>query len=208
LDISKWLPRFITKEQIKGICADFRKRHCSRYDFPLNVELLIEKELNLEIIPIRSIRSLIGIDAFLKSDFSGIIVDDEEYLDDRYQNRLRFSLAHEIGHFMLHRDSYAQFNIKTSNDYMKLMQNITEKAYNAIEWQANQFAGILLVPREELLMALKELKEIIIKENLTSKIKEDPDQMLVVVSPYISKRFGVSDKVVERRTRDENLWPV
>ena len=98
---------------------------------------------------------MIGIDAFLRSDFSGIVVDNNEYLDDRYQNRLRFSIAHEVGHFVLHAKAYKDFGIRSAADYVNSIQKLSEKAYSALEWQANQFAGNILVPREELAISLR-----------------------------------------------------
>ena len=47
--------------------------------------------------------------------------------------RSRFDLAHELGHFLLHRDW-------TDDEY--------EEHFNLVEKQAHQFAGALLMPRE------------------------------------------------------------
>jgi len=70
----------------------------------VNVEHIIEHSLGLDIIPVHGIRKFEKIDAYLKSDRSAIVVDIEQYMDvqNRYENRLRFSFAHEIGHYVLH----------------------------------------------------------------------------------------------------------
>jgi len=203
----RWLPRFVSRSEIKGICENCHKKYCKELNFPLEIELIVEKKLNLHIIPIAGIRALIGIDAFLRSDFSGIVVDNNEYLDDRYQNRLRFSIAHEVGHFILHARAYKDLGIRSAGDYINSIQKLSEKAYSALEWQANQFAGNILVPREELAVSLTKARKAAERESLTSKLKDDLGQMLALLMPGISRKFGVSEKVIERRVEDEELWP-
>ncbi len=207
MGLETWMPRFITTNEIKGICESFLRRHCKAPSFPLEIELIAEKGIDLHIIPIAGIRSLIGIDAFLRSDFSGIVVDSKEYLDDRYQNRLRFSIAHEVGHFSLHKKAYKDFAIRSAADYINVIQTLSEKAYSALEWQANQFAGNILVPREALAESLIRAKRAAKRNSLAEKLKSDPGQLLALITPSISREYGVSERVIERRVRDESLWP-
>jgi len=207
LDIAKWMPPFLPRSTLKELCEGFRKSHCFQQGFPVDIELVAEKSLALHIIPMNGIRSMIGIDAFLQSDYSGIVVDGEEYMDDRFQNRLRFSIAHEIGHFVMHRNAYGQFRIRTAQDYVRAIQNMTDKAYNALEWQANQFAGNVLVPSEQLAVSVAKVKQVAARKGQTARIEEDPSQMLALFSPQMAREFGVSDRVIERRLQDEGLWP-
>jgi Zn-dependent peptidase ImmA (M78 family) len=53
--------------------------------------------------------------------------------------RARFTACHELGHFIMHRDIVLA---RTRYDY--------EKIYTDSEWQADVFAGSLLMPREHL----------------------------------------------------------
>jgi hypothetical protein len=106
LKTERWQPRFIKKADLTRICHQFRQEHCAGSGLPLDIELVAEKKLNLHILPVGGIRGLLGIDAFLTWNLSGIVVDLQEYLDERYQNRLRFSIAHEVGHFVLHAGAY------------------------------------------------------------------------------------------------------
>lgn len=59
----------------------------------------------------------------------------------RNRGRDRFTLAHELGHLMLHSNQAYQRN-------MRLAQDIPP--YRSAEWQANTFAGSLLMPYEYL----------------------------------------------------------
>lgn len=57
-------------------------------------------------------------------------------------NRQRFTIAHEIGHYILHRDLVA--NQKTSVFYRKDFNNFKDP----IEAQANRFAASILMPQD------------------------------------------------------------
>ncbi len=90
------------------------------------------------------------------------IEDDAIYIDSsldpnntRTQGRYRFTLAHEIGHQVLHRD----FLLKNENNEtfafykQKRTYLCRERNYEPLEVQANKFASYLLMPKEEVLKA-------------------------------------------------------
>jgi len=173
------------------------------------MELIIERGLHLHIIPHHGIRQLNKIDAYLKSDLTGIVVDIAQYMDPqgRYENRLRFSFAHEIGHFVLHKYAYQEFSIDSSKDYYDFVMNFPEGEYKSFEWQANEFAGNLLVPRNRLLEEIEHCKEMLKDRELLYLWDENREQALVSMSPLLGRVFGVSDDVIERRINtDRDLW--
>ncbi|MBB52246.1 MAG: hypothetical protein CMK88_16215 [Pseudomonadales bacterium] len=53
--------------------------------------------------------------------------------------RDRFTAAHELGHYLLHRDVPPKYHRAVSGEL---------KAYVDSEWQANEFAAALLMPAE------------------------------------------------------------
>jgi len=176
---------------------------------PIDMELIIERGLHLHIIPHHGIRQLNKIDAYLKSDLTGIVVDIAQYMDPqgRYENRLRFSFAHEIGHFVLHKYAYQEFSIDSSKDYYDFVMNFPEGEYKSFEWQANEFAGNLLVPRNRLLEEIEHCKEMLKDRELLYLWDENREQALVSMSPLLGRVFGVSDDVIERRINtDRDLW--
>lgn len=59
----------------------------------------------------------------------------------RGNGRDRFTLAHELGHSLLHR--------KAVNSFARTEDKIP--SYEDPEWQANTFASMLLIPRDEIL---------------------------------------------------------
>ena len=107
----------------------------------------------------------------------------------------------------MHKKAYKDFAIRSAADYINVIQTLSEKAYSALEWQANQFAGNILVPREALAESLIRAKKAAKRNSLAEKLKYDPGQLLALITPSISREYGVSERVIERRVRDESLWP-
>lgn len=61
----------------------------------MDVLAIAEFDLNLEIRPITGLKEDSDVDALLLGDWQTLIVDQQQYLDDRFISRLRFSIAHE-----------------------------------------------------------------------------------------------------------------
>ena len=67
-------------------------------------------------------------------------------------NRYKFTLAHEIGHFILHNklqiDQNAYEKSTDSQQSFRLDRYILKNDRNWVEWQANQFAASLIMPEK------------------------------------------------------------
>lgn len=80
-------------------------------------------------------------------------------IDRVFRNKLNYNfiLAHEIGHFFLHnklqidQKSYEQFS--DSKYSFMLGRYLLQNDRNWIEWQANQFAAALILPKKPLLFS-------------------------------------------------------
>lgn len=151
--------------------------------------------------------SVFDIEAYLTFDLTGIVVNYESYMNDKFSNRLRFSLAHELGHFFLHDDIYQKFSIDSLSKWLDFNKNIPEEEYKWFELQASEFAGRLLVPRERLIAELNNKLDIIQKNSLDDYLKTDPWAVLSRMLPSLRKPFGVSDTAIEIRVKVEGLWP-
>ena len=200
---------YISKTQIICSVEDFRQKYWPDNSFPVNMEKIIESGLKIDIVPERYVDQF-NIDAFLNLGCSSIVVSPRQYMDnnDRYANRLRFSFAHEVGHYVLHKKIYEEMNFNNEYEYTDFIQGIDEKEYKFFEGQANYFVGNLLVPRYELSLEInKIMSNFEIDPVLSGILIENPAQALEGVSSSISKKFGVSDEVIIRRANDEKLWP-
>lgn len=202
--------RFIKKDAIRSISEKFRNTYWKSGGLPVDMESIIEGGLGLYIFPEHGIRQLGKIDAYLTSDLRGIVVDIVQYMDDqgRYNGRLRFSFAHEVGHLVLHQYIYEEFHIETPEEYCDFVLNFPEEEYRDFEWQANEFAGSLLVPRSRFLEEIERCKAILKEQNLLHLWDENRERTLVRMSPFLSKIFGVSSDVIERRMEAEGLMRI
>ena len=187
----------LTKEKIGEIADNFLKDYGS--GFPVEIELIAEK-IGIKIIPIPGLkRDIAGVEGFIKPDLTEIVVDEGVYFN--YPSRARFTIAHEVGHFVLHKQVYdkirAEMNPETFEDYATfLLEQITEEDHGWIEWQSSEFAGRVLVPGRELKIKLEEL--------INSRKTLQDDAMMPVVDE-LAEYFDVSSYVIGRRIKNEGL---
>jgi len=121
----------------------------------------------------------------LDSDISGLFVikDNEAYI--RYnaresKQRQRFTIAHELGHFVLHKDTPLFISKKDNVMYRNLDSSTGEIKR---EREANSFAASLLMPRK---LVLEEIKKI------PKKATHNP-------SSYLAEKFEVSEQAMTFR---------
>jgi hypothetical protein len=207
LDYSEFKCKWIDPVSLWDIADGTRKKYWPESKLPVNTEEIVEFRLRLNIEPVKYLLSTVDIDAYLKRDLSGIVVDYDCYMNDKFTNRMRFSFAHELGHFFLHKDIYMKFEIDSPEDWKNFVLNVPENEYKSFEWQANEFAGRLLVPYPELENQIEKVGGILKENNLIPFLKIDPDAVLSRISPMLCKPFGVSTEVIERRVKREGLWP-
>jgi IrrE N-terminal-like domain len=193
------------KEDVWLEVEEFRKEHFGddAQEVPVDVFTLCEIALRLDIIPFDDLSSKFGIDAGIMPDFTGIYVDAAAYklweLGPVWrQNRLRFSVAHELGHFVLHKEIALKLNFTTLEDFR--VWAIKDKY--AIEQCANEFAGRLLVPIERLTLYYDRFGERCKRPgwNLDNATRRS-------FAGYAAPKFGVNPDVIEVRLDREGLWP-
>ena len=141
-------------------------------------------------MPVRGLRQEFDVEAFITVDFSTIYVDMLGYINE--SARYRFSVAHELGHFVLHREYYPS-RLEDFEEWMELSHNL-----NYVEYQANYFAGSLLAPEGALINLLNVEFGGSFAKNCWLKSKRDFMDMLDNVQDF----FGVSRQVIVRRIRD------
>jgi len=199
-------PKRYTWTEIRKLAEDIRAIYVDPPDkIPVPIEEIVEFGLGLEIVPKDRLKSIIDVDGFLSNDLKTIYIDGQIYSDERYLNRLRFTLAHEVSHYILHEDIIKNSEFRTIEDWIHFREEMSEEDLNWFEQQAYEFAGRLLVPKEHLIKALEEQQEKI--EAYKSLVTNDNDERLIdAISKVICDKFGVSSNVIYRRIRSEKLW--
>ena len=121
-------------------------------------------------------------------------------------NRVRFSIAHELGHFVLHRDVYQNIAHASVEDWIEFVQRVPEDQWGYMEQHAYEFAGRLLVPRDRLKAELQVHVQAAEGAGFTAW-DTSGDAALEYVAGPLARVFGVSSQVIEKRLTREGLWP-
>jgi len=207
LPYKKFKCKWIYRKDLHRFADEIRSKYWPKNLLPIDMEKIIELRLGLDIEPMIGLFSMIDTEAWLKINLTGIVVDNDRYMNDKFINRLRFSLAHELGHYLLHKDIYSNLPFNSLEKWKDFMTNVSEAEYKDFEWQADEFAGRFLVPYDLLAAKVHEATEIIKQQNLVEYLREEPDAVLSRVAPFLKKAFVVSEQVIKIRVQNEGLWP-
>jgi Zn-dependent peptidase ImmA (M78 family) len=165
--------------------------------------------MGINIIPVESLQNHCDMEGFISKDYNYIYVDKFLYADDRYYKRVRFTIAHEIGHYVLHRSMIDNQKFNDEEEWMRFRMGLNDETLGWFETQASEFAGRLLVPVDPLIEEFRSKRESILKKYSTwdSKPLSD-DDLFSMVAPMICRGFDVSSDVIERRLRKENILAI
>jgi hypothetical protein len=198
---------FIAKDEIWRRADEFRAEVWPSEDIPINIMEVVEFELDMKFRTVPSLRTDDDVDALLLGDWQTIMVDQGLFLDDRYSNRLRFSIAHELGHYVLHKTLFEQIPHNTPEEWICFMRDIPEREYSFIEYHAHEFAGRFMVPPDALGVELEKALVLVEKNGLSRSLLRE-DAHLAYIANGIAKAFDLSSDVIERRLKNEGLWPL
>lgn len=185
----------ITLRDVAAAADKFLKTYHPSNNLPVPIEEIVEIKMGIALYAIPGIKPLLGIDAFINSDFTQITVDENSLT--AFTQRTRFSIAHEIGHSILHREWYEKHGPQNMEDYLTFPDRIDSKSYKYIEIQASTFAGLVLVPRNLLLDQLK---------LMLGRIPDHENpEILIPVANDLLDIFQVSGDVMLRRLEKEDI---
>jgi len=167
---------------------------------PIPIEEIVEIEMGLEISIIERLSERYGILGSITTNFKTFVVDAGIY---RQTNRYRLTLAHEVGHLLLHPEQVRAVACPTPELWKAAIQSIPSKDYSRMEAQAHIFAGCLLVPKQPLLDSYEEAARL--AESRGMDLSELGDAGFEDVCGWIGKRFGVSWQVVYKQLEHEGI---
>ncbi|MFA5820244.1 MAG: ImmA/IrrE family metallo-endopeptidase [Bacteroidales bacterium] len=158
MDPGKIISLKLSREKIQDIAEEFRKEYVFDNSLPVDIEHVIEATMGINIIPVESLQKTCDMEGFISKDFKTIYVDEGLYIDDRYYKRVRFTIAHEIGHLVLHRSSIDGVKFNNETDWISFRMGINNETLGWFETQASEFAGRLLVPIDQLMESFREAR--------------------------------------------------
>jgi len=137
-------------DDLRRRAEDFLRQKHPGGELPVPVELIVER-MGIDIVPVPDFRRLMDLEACTSADLSTIRVD--KYVYEQIDRRYRYTLAHELGHMVLHPQIFAELreDIHAQDAWIELIRGIPANIQSRLEWQAYTFAGLFLVPTKPLL---------------------------------------------------------
>lgn len=192
---------YLSYGTINLAAENFLKTYHPPATIPTPIEEIIEFTLGIDIIPLHGLHQAFDTDGFISSDLKSISVDLFVY--ESRLGRYRFTLAHEIGHLVLHSELYKEICFNKVEDWKKFIHTFPEKEYRWFEWQAYAFAGLILVPTKQLLQRFKTaIKHV---QTLGISIEDNKDVAVDTIADLLAKDFICSKEVIQRRLLKEGL---
>ncbi len=198
---------YLNNEYIASVADSFLKNN-KLISIPINIEYIIESNYRMDIVPLPSLKIAFDIDGFSTSDFNEICVDQFVY-EQRY-HRFRFTLAHELGHKVMHQEYISKLKFSSIAEWKNVVDQLDPSDHSKMEYQANVFAGMILVPREILRVEFEEqlrLLEAQIEQARSNGISRNDyvHTVLYEISNNLLPKFEVSMDVLTRRIEFECL---
>jgi len=110
-------------EDLRNIADERRNLLWPEDSMPIDIEFLISRRLNINIEPIKGLFKTLSSNCFLSFDRSIIKVDQYAYMSGRFEGKINFDLAHEVGHFFCMRKF---INISKNKYYLLMITTISK----------------------------------------------------------------------------------
>jgi hypothetical protein len=186
---------YLPYDEIESIAKSFLKNHHPDFELPIPIEHIIEFGLDLHIIPMPDLYKIFNQNGFLSADRTAIYIDEYQY--DNFVEKYRFTLAHEVGHYVMHKTLYENLKLSSVEEYIDFLKSIPRKELFWLESQGDSFAGHLLVPTKKLEELCVNLIEA--NKNNFSNGYHPSIAFWSYASNELAEIFEVNPKVVEIR---------
>jgi Zn-dependent peptidase ImmA (M78 family) len=199
-------PPILSYENINTFAETFLRDYGIDDELPVPIEKIVEFKLGFDIIPFPDLQRNFDIEGFIASDFSGIYVD--EYIYNNRPTRYNFTLAHETGHYVIHKELIEHIRPSSVSAWENFIDQVDDEIYGWMEYQAYAFGGLLLVPRKFLLQHFIEQIKMIEKKIELVKSQNLPrdsyqEYVIEMIASNLTKIYDVSIAVLKRRILKE-----
>jgi hypothetical protein len=140
---------YFTHPDIGKKAQDFLSEYHSSFELPIPIEEIIDVKMGLDIVPFPNLYRDYGLSGYLSQDRTTIFVD--QFQSDNYEEKFRFTLAHELGHFFLHRSFYEDLPFRSPDEYVTWRKSIPttqlqEVCCKVVAKHQDKFATFAKVP--------------------------------------------------------------
>lgn len=204
---------FIHYEATRPIARQFLDKYHPSCGVPVPIENIIDNQMGINIVPIEGLLTELrgaggDVAGLISADLKNIYVDKYIYLNQ--ENLFRFTLAHELGHAILHRKVFEQRPFRNIDEYLKFLSEFQseENDFRWYEIQANNFAGLILAPEQQLdelvAQAATKMREQIATSKIALSVAHE-DEAWEYLYQDVAETFAVSSAVIEMRVRFDRL---
>ena len=188
-------------EDLRKKADEFLREHHPSGNIPIPIEEIVEFDFKINIVPVLGLQREFEVEGFTSGDLKNIYVDEHVYTDRI--TRYRFTLAHEIGHIVLHRHLYDRHKFRSTTGWKEFINSLTEEEHSWLEYQGYAFAGLVLVPGEELAKSTAEWTKKIKDKGIS--MEKNWDFAWDLITEHVAKVFLVSPDVVEKRMEKDGI---
>jgi hypothetical protein len=142
-----WLPKRQISRVAESVIAGYENKIGRNLTPPISVEEIIENYLHIRLGTM-NFETHLGMKGVLGATYVGarVICIDESFSQTGLEGRYTFTCAHEVGHWVFHRQYAKEVNRNRPQELSIICHS--ERAREPIEWQADYFASCLLMPEE------------------------------------------------------------
>ncbi|MFC1736299.1 ImmA/IrrE family metallo-endopeptidase [Candidatus Hydrogenedentota bacterium] len=193
-------------EVIRDKADEFRGEYWQEDTLPIDIELIAER-MGLDLIPVAHLKQQCDMVASVVPNCKEMYIDLETWNAPNQEPFLRFSVAHEIAHVILHApllEWFASQNLPSIREWGQMVQQQSqEPRIVLLEKAAHEFAGRVLVPIQKLEDAFNAA---LVKCEGVDMSEWNPDTVRAYLANDIYRDFGVSRQALEIRLRKERFW--
>jgi len=193
---------YLTYPDVGKKAEGFLNEYHPSFEIPIPIEDIVELKLRINIFPFPRLYKDHGLNGFLSRDLRTINVD--EYQFDQLNEKYRFTLAHEVGHYVLHRSFYENLpKFESTDEYVEWRMSFPPEEMNWFEKQGDWFAEQVLVPTKPLFEVCQEVVQKYKK--IFAEFDQIPEDIWSYISTEVATYFEVNPPVIEIRIRRENI---
>lgn len=186
-------------KELRSIAEGIKREYDKENPLEVDIERTIESHYQLTI-DIVALDPACGVEAFLNLTAKTIYIDVNLADLDYNEHRYRFTLAEELGHFVLHSELFK--GISSLQDYIRVYQSIPEDDFNRFEMDAKALAGMILMPEQSFIERLIHHRDSRLQTLGTSPGAEALSILVSQVGRELIADFDVSEASVRHRLRN------
>lgn len=200
--------QYLPYKQISQRAEEFLLRYHPSRQLPIPIEEIVEFKLGVDIVPVPNLQRDFEIEGFTSSDLETVYVD--QFILSERPARYRFTLAHEVGHIILHKKIFREINISSIKSWKNFVELVDPQDYSALEFQGYAFGGLILVPSPDLKKLMERNLPMIKHLIRISKARNiDRNQYLDYAKEKLAQElapiFDVSTEVIVKRIDYDKL---